>query len=63
MEQTPDTMFRATIHRKTPDQMQLAFALWTRRAVCELLEAEFALRIPFRTCGEYLTLVPRFTTG
>ena len=56
-------MFRATIHRKVPDQLQLSFALWTRRAVCELLKAEFALRIPVRTCEEYLTPVPRFTTG
>ena len=42
------------IIEKTPDQLKLAFALWTRRAVCELIEAEFALRMPIRTCGEYL---------
>ena len=42
------------IVEKTPDQLKLAFALWTRRAVCELIEAEFALRMPIRTCGEYL---------
>ncbi len=39
---------------QTPDQWKLAFALWTRRAVCELIEAKFALRMPVRTCGEYL---------
>ena len=39
---------------KTPDQWKLAFALWTRRAVCELIEQELALRMPIRTCGEYL---------
>lgn len=39
---------------KTPDQLQLAFALWTRRAVCELMEREFGIRMPVRTCGEYL---------
>ena len=42
------------IIEKTPDQLKLAFALWTRRAVCELIEAKFALRMPIRTCGEYL---------
>ena len=42
------------IAEKTPDQLKLAFALWTRRAVCELIEREFASRMPVRTCGEYL---------
>ncbi len=42
------------IIEKTPDQLKLAFALWTRRAACELIEAEFALRMPIRTRGEYL---------
>lgn len=42
------------ITEKTPDQLKLAFALWTRRAVCELMESEFGLRMPVRTCGEYL---------
>ena len=39
------------IAEKTPDQLKLAFALWTRRAVCELMEREFAVRMPVRTCG------------
>ena len=42
------------IVEKTPDQWKLAFALWTRRAVCELIERELGLRMPVRTCGEYL---------
>ena len=42
------------IVEQTPDQLKLAFALWTRRAVCELIEREFARRMPVRTCGEYL---------
>src|SRR5438105_2390100 len=33
---------RKMIVEKTPDQLKLAFALWTRRAVCELIEREFA---------------------
>ena len=42
------------IVEKTPDQLKLAFALWTRRAVCALIAREFARRLPVRTCGEYL---------
>ena len=42
------------IVEKTPDQLKLAFALWTRRAVCELMERQFAIRMPVRTGGEYL---------
>lgn len=39
---------------KTPDQLKMPFALWTRRAVCDLIEEHFAVRVPERTCGEYL---------
>ena len=45
---------QAMICEKTPDQRKLAFALWTRRAVCELIEREYGIRLPVRTCGEYL---------
>ena len=39
---------------KTPDQLKMPFALWTRRAVCELVQASFGIPLPERTCGEYL---------
>lgn len=39
---------------KTPDQLKMPFALWTRRAVCDLVEKRFGARLPERTCGEYL---------
>ena len=45
---------QAMIGEKTPDQLKLAFAWWTRRAVCELLERGDGIRLPVRTCGEYL---------
>lgn len=39
---------------KTPDQFKMPFALWTRRAVSELVEESFGIPLPERTCGEYL---------
>jgi len=37
-----------------PDQLRLPFALWTRRAVQELLRARFEVAMPIRTVGLYL---------
>jgi transposase len=42
------------IAEKTPDQLKLAFALWTRKAVCELILKDCRIKMPVRTCGEYL---------
>jgi transposase len=39
---------------KTPDQLKLTFALWSRQAVRELLRVRLAIRMPIRTVGEYL---------
>jgi transposase len=39
---------------KRPDQLKMPFALWTRQAVQELIERQFALKMPIRTVGEYL---------
>jgi transposase len=45
---------RKLITDKMPDQLKLPFALWTRRAVAELLEQRYGLKLPVRTMGEYL---------
>lgn len=39
---------------KTPDQIKMSFALWTRRAICDLVEERYRVRLPERTCGDYL---------
>ncbi len=39
---------------KTPDQLKLPFALWTRNAVRLLMKHCFKFEIPIRTVGEYL---------
>lgn len=37
-----------------PDQLKLDFALWTRKAVMELVEREFQIKLALTTMGDYL---------
>jgi len=39
---------------KTPDQLKLRYALWTREAVQQLMAQETGVKIAIRTVGEYL---------
>ncbi len=39
---------------KTPEQMKLPFALWTRKTVKDLMYQRTGTKIPIRTVGEYL---------
>ncbi len=39
---------------KTPDQLKLPFALWTRKAVQEAIAQHYNVKLPIRTVGEYL---------
>lgn len=39
---------------QTPDQLKLPFALWTRKAVGQLIQQRYGLRLRIRTLGEYL---------
>ncbi len=45
---------RRLICDKTPDQLKMPYALWTRSAVSELIESRFGIRVPVRTMGLYL---------
>ena len=45
---------RAWIAERTPDRLQLPFALWTGRAVRELIEQRFAKRLGLSTVRLYL---------
>lgn len=39
---------------RCPDQLKLPFMLWTREAVCSLLERRFGLKVSVWTAGRYL---------
>ena len=39
---------------KTPDQLKLDFALWTRNAVQEYIQVRYGFAMPIRTVGSYL---------
>lgn len=43
-----------TIMDKCPDQLKMPFALWTRKAVQQLVFVLWAIDMPIRTVGEYL---------
>ena len=42
------------IQDRTPDQLKLSYALWTRQAVSELIEAVYGIRLTVRNTGKYL---------
>lgn len=42
------------IRDKTPDQIKLPYALWSRTAVADLIADRFGIRVPVRTMGTYL---------
>jgi transposase len=39
---------------KMPDQLKLNYALWTRKAIKELIEREFGIVLAINTTGDYL---------
>jgi len=39
---------------KTPEQLKMPFALWTRQAVKELIERTYGVKMPIRSVGNYL---------
>ena len=42
------------IRDKTPDQLKMPFALWTRHAVRRLITRQYRVVLPIRTIGHYL---------
>lgn len=51
---TVQKAIQAMIIDKMPDQLKLEYALWTRKAVKELIEREFKIKLAINTMGDYL---------
>lgn len=49
-----EKQIRSKIIDKTPDQLKLQYALWTRKAVQELIQRETGVQLAIRSVGEYL---------
>jgi transposase len=45
---------RAVLIDKTPDQLKMPYALWTRESVRELIRIRYGMELPIRTVGDYL---------
>lgn len=54
LEAEQEKQLKKTITDKTPDQLKFPFALWTRKAVQQLIKQLFSIEMPIRTVGEYL---------
>jgi len=46
---------RSLLIDKTPDQLKLRYALWTRQAVQELIQSRTGIKLAIRTVGSYLS--------
>jgi len=49
-----ETAIQKLLVDKTPDQLKLPFALWTRDAVRLMIRQQFNIDLPVRTAGDYL---------
>ena len=54
LDAAQEAMVRKLLTDKTPDQLKMLYALWTRTAVALLIEHRFGIRLPVRTMGLYL---------
>jgi len=54
LSSTQEKSIQRMIVDKMPDQLKLAYGLWTRKAVKELVEREFGVVLAINTMGDYL---------
>ena len=49
-----ERLIQRLVTDRTPDQLRLPFALWTRAAIGQLIHVRTGIRMPVRTIGHYL---------
>ena len=54
LDAAQEAAVRKLITDKTPEQLKMPYALWSRAAVGQLIEQRFGVRLPVRTMGLYL---------
>jgi len=54
LDPNQERQLRKLLSDKMPDQLKLPFALWTRRAVQDLIRRRWSIELPIRTVGDYL---------
>lgn len=54
LNQAQELEIQSMITDVMPDQLKLDFALWTRKAVKELVEREYGIKLAINTMGDYL---------
>ena len=54
LDREQEQRIQEAIETKTPQELEIPSALWTRPAVQELIKQQIGIRLPIRTVGEYL---------
>ena len=54
LDAAQEAQIRKLIADRTPDQLKMPYALWTRAAVAELIVQRFGIKLAVRTMGLYL---------
>jgi transposase len=54
LTQEQEQSVQQVIETKSPQELEIPSALWTRQAARELIQQQVGLRMPIRTVGEYL---------
>ncbi|MEZ5507746.1 MAG: IS630 family transposase [Gammaproteobacteria bacterium] len=54
LSQGQSERIRKLVIDKTPDQLKMPYALWTRESVRELIRSQCGIEMPVRTVGDYL---------
>jgi transposase len=54
LSEAEESEVQRLIQDRTPDQLKMNYALWTRQAVSELIAHRYGIRLQVRTVGKYL---------